>query len=259
MKYYVKAYVTQGIDYHDTFTTVNQLSNSDTDGYEIEPEQLGDVIMKKVDETFFIPKETRAILQGQVDICAGSNFQIPLTSGKEYPLYANKKAAEEDVLDFCDMGNERLYSDTISFKCDENMALSFSASYAMGQVSATLDIYIYAIPEGEERYLVIENFLHPAKGFPNTERMYHEPFAELSDAIGYKKELESEYGRLSDEQKRERRSEIILLISSESSINPHWLKAQRDEMARMESLNLTIFSNEIPKILNISDNATEPF
>lgn len=201
----IEAVTVGGLDWHDIkkmeeYLTVNG-------GYNIPEEKTVETIYK--------------------DIVAAYDVPIPFTAACVMYVYNNKEASCKFQDDIEGTGYQ-LYWRVVDEDTYEKV-LVFNCWYGGGQVDYKTIYHIGDIPDEEVVYMVVENFLCPAKGVPSVQRMYREPFTDLTEAREYMESLP-----IAGKDKSMYGSRKELIVTSLGLINQKWLEEQRKANALMK-------------------------
>lgn len=171
---YIKKIFSGGVDWHDAYTSVQQLMENGK--YEIE--NAVDVIITDILTEFpYLRKE---------DLL----HTIQNETIFKFPIKNAEKVNDEYVYYDCDMhplptGNS--YQNEGIF---DGKKLIIDSSYGWGMSNYETHYVVDEASREDIKYLVEEQFYCPAKGIELVERFYEEPFENLEDAQKYFDELE---------------------------------------------------------------------
>lgn len=168
-----------GIDYHDSYTRMEQMTFNG--GFDISKDDIPAVIANDIAERFpYVNGLKENIMKAIAD---KSKFNFLLKTGEcdhegNVIAYRDGDTHEEDGV---------IYNENEAAFDGENMSLL--QDYLYGQVSYNTEYYVEDIFDEEVGYIVTEDFPAPAKGVPLVQRLYHDVFLTLDEARAYMKSM----------------------------------------------------------------------
>lgn len=170
MGYYIGFINVGGIDWHDTARMLGMVKYEGS--YKIKEENIKKAIAGHILTTLSVPKHLHdALTETVLDGSFGT-----------FPIYGTVE----------DEKNGRLDVDEAAVEVDFDG--TFNVEYYMlgGQYTGNITYIIENIKDGEEEFIVYEEFLTPQKGCPSYHRVAHVPFTKEEDAIAFMAKKEQE-------------------------------------------------------------------
>lgn len=171
MGYYIGFVNIGGIDWHDTARMIGLVKYKES--YKIKEEDIRTAIAEDIFDTLLVPKQFHDSLLEAIQQDKSATF----------PIYESIEDKEKGLLD------EKKASVEISISDGK---LSVDYYMLRGQYTGNIAYIIEEIKDGEEEFIVYEEFLCPQKGCPSYHRVAHAPFTKEKDAIAFMKEKNQE-------------------------------------------------------------------